>query len=139
MLSSPIVMKLNQLPVPRQVGQAALALLGVAAIHLLAMVLLLAHADEVAEGMRRTNYAGASPVVTHIVYAVLLVLVALGLTLGRWRRGMRIVVTVLLALQLLAHATLPLVVAILPAHAFEIIAVQVASLAVELAALWLLW
>jgi hypothetical protein len=132
-------MNANGSRTPRTVVLAALGLLGVAVIHVLAMGLLLVNAQEVAEGMRRTHYVGGSPVVTHIVFAVLLVLLAGGLALGTGRRWMRIAVTVVLTLQLLAHATLPAVVAILPAHAVEIVAVQAASLVLEIATLWLLW
>jgi hypothetical protein len=120
---------------PGDVRLARGALLVVAAVHLLAIVLLLVNQAAVAEGTSRTNYTGPSQVVVHIVLAVLFALAAAVLP----RRWGRVAATVLLGLQLLAHATLPLVVAMLPAFAAQIVLVQLFSLVFEVAALWLLW
>jgi hypothetical protein len=78
-----------------------------------------------------------SSVVPHVIFAILLPLRAYRLRTGRSRA--RTILTVLLALQIAAHGTLPMVLKVLPGYGAWVIAVQAFSLVFEVAALWLLW
>jgi hypothetical protein len=73
-------------------------------------------------------------VVPHVLIPILLVLRARGLKNRR-----RIFLTVLLGIQLLAHASLPITLHELPGYGAIIIAVQAVSITFELTALWFLW
>jgi hypothetical protein len=116
---------------------AAASLLIVVAVHLLAIWLLSVNQREVTEGMRRVRYTGVSQSLVHIVFAGAFALTALALVRG-WRWS-RLIGTLLLLLQFLAHSTLPLVLAILPTFAIQIVIVQFLSLVFELTTLYLLW
>jgi hypothetical protein len=73
----------------------------------------------------------------HAILPVVFVL--RGRRLLEGRRRTRLIVTFLLGVQLLAHATLPLQLDRLPGYAGWLVAVQSVSLVFELGALWLLW
>jgi hypothetical protein len=90
--------------------------------------------DRIAEQTTSQVWESAVP---HVLIPVLLLWRASGLR-GRRPRA-RIVLTVLLGVQLLAHATLPMTLHQLPGYGPLIIAVQAFSLVFELAALALLW
>jgi hypothetical protein len=135
---------------PRDLRRAFLAVLVVAAVHLVALVLIALHVDVIrgATAAAHPDLAADridaltrsqvfSSVVPHVVLALVLPWRAWALRSGR--RSARIILTVLLGLQLLAHATLPVVLRELPGYAGWVIAVQAFSLVFELLALWLIW
>jgi hypothetical protein len=137
-------------PAPRQVELAVRALYVLAAIHLLALVLVATHhgvltaavaADHPSWSPERVGkVAGSlfrSTLVPHIVLPV--VFLARGRALRSGRRRARTILTALLGLQLLAHATLPLQLRLFPGYGPWIIGVQVVSLVFEAATLYLLW
>jgi hypothetical protein len=135
---------------PQEVRRAAWATCIVAAVHVAALALILTHVDVVRTALAAShpNVTAAkladltqsqvlSSVVPHVVFAIVLPLCAYRLLTGRSRA--RTVLTVLLALQIAAHATLAMVLAVLPGYALWVIGVQAFSLVFEVAALWLLW
>jgi hypothetical protein len=135
---------------PRQVEHAIRALYVVAAIHLLALVLVATHhgvltaavaADHPGWSPQRVDKVAASlfqsTLVPHIVLPV--VFLARGRALRSGRHRTRTVITVLLGLQLLAHATLPLQLRLFPGYGPWIVGVQAVSLVFEAATLGLLW
>jgi hypothetical protein len=135
---------------PTALRRAGLAVGVVAAVHLVALVLVLTHRadilattaadhpdwapDRIAEQASSQVWESVLP---HVLIPVLLLWRASGLRTRRPRA--RIVLTVLLGVQLLAHATLPMTLHQLPGYAPVIIAVQAFSLVFEVAALALLW
>lgn len=135
---------------PREVNRAIVATCVVAAVHLAALVLIAWHVNVIRDALASahpgvttaqlaelTQSQVLSSVVPHVVLAVVLPWRAYRLRSARPRS--RTILTVLLALQLAAHATLPMVLAVLPGYAAWVIAVQGFSLAFEITALWLLW
>jgi hypothetical protein len=133
----------NSRPFPTVLRRAQYAVYAVAAIHVVALLLIVQHRDVIEAAVAAKN-AGADvngavlqSVIPHIILAVLLPLRALRLRSGR--RKSRTVLTVVLAIQLAAHATLPMVLGELPGYAVAVIAVQAVSLAFEITALCLLW
>jgi hypothetical protein len=136
--------------VPRPVRQAATAVLVVAAVHVLALVLLVVnrhalldaataqHPDWTAARLRElADGRFFQSAVPHVVLPVILTVRALALRSGRSRR--RVFLTVLLCIQLAAHATFPLQRQMLPSFTGWLLLVQGFSLVFELAALVLLW
>jgi hypothetical protein len=135
---------------PSSVRRVQQAVAVVVLVHLVALVLLLTHRD-VIHSTVLSDHPGWSPdqvdtqtsslvwqsVVPHVLIPLLLVFRARALKSGRPRA--RTFLTVLLAIQLLAHASLPVTLHELPGYAVIIIAVQTISLIFELSALWLLW
>lgn len=134
----------------RELRWAILCICVVAAVHLAALVLVLTHTDVIRDALANTNpditstrlddlaqTQVVSSVVPHILLPLLLLWRAYRLRQGR--PSSRIWITVLLVIQLLAHATLPMVLAVLPGYEGWVIAVQAFSLVFELATLWLLW
>jgi hypothetical protein len=133
--------------VPTTVRRAQFAIAAVAAIHVLALLLVLTHRDVIA-GAIAAQHPGADvtalaasavwqAAIPHIVLAVLFPLRAWRLRNGR--PSSRIVLTVVLGIQLLAHASLPMVLGELPGYGVWVIAIQAVSLVFEIAALVLLW
>lgn len=135
---------------PHRLELARRCVLVVAAIHLIALALIATHTGafaasvaathgdlgpEAVRGMARTLMLQS--VVPHIVLAVVFILRARALRAGR--RRTRTVLTVLLAVQMIAHATLPITLNQLPDYAPAVIAIQATSLAFEVSALVLLW
>lgn len=136
--------------VPRPLRWAQVAVLIVALVHIAALVLLLTHHDvlhatvvtdhrgrssaEIETQTRRQIVQSAIP---HVVLPPVLTWRAHALTSGRSRA--RIVLLVLLAAQIAAHGTLPLVLHRLPGYAPIVISIQAFSFAFEVAALVLLW
>jgi hypothetical protein len=138
----------DKLPIALRRTQYAVVV--VAAIHVLALLLIFTHRDVIAASLAArhpqatateldalTRSALLQAVLPHVVLAMLLTLRAWRLRNGR--RSGRIALTVMLAIQVAAHASLPIVLAELPGYAAAVIAVQAVSLVFELAALWLLW
>jgi hypothetical protein len=133
--------------VPTSLRRAQLAIFAVAAIHVLALVLVLTHRDVIAAALAAqhpgadadtlANAAVWQAAIPHIVLAVVLPLRAWRLRNGR--RSSRIIVTAVLGIQLLAHASLPMTLSELPGYGASVIAVQAVSLVFEVAALVLLW
>jgi hypothetical protein len=134
-------------PLPTAVRRAQVAVVAVAAIHVLALVLILDHRDVIAAAVAAAHPTGdadaltrsalTQSIVPHVVLALLLPLRAARLRGGR--PGTRRFLTAILVIQLLAHATLPIVLAELPGYGGWVIAVQAASLVFEVAALSWLW
>lgn len=135
---------------PAELRRAVLAVRVVAAVHLAALVLVLTHRDVIAAttaadhpdwmSARIGAQAGAQvwqSAVPHVVIPLLLLWRASTLRTGRPRA--RTVLTVLLGVQVLAHATLPLTLHQLPGYGPAVLAVQAFSLAFEVTALVLLW
>ena len=133
--------------VPTNVRRAQFAIAAVAAIHVLALLLVLTHQDVIA-GALAAQHPGADvdtlaeaavwqSAIPHIVLAILLPLRAR--RLGNGQPKSRIVLTIVLGIQLLAHASLPMVLGELPGYGFAVIAVQAVSLVFEVTALVLLW
>ncbi len=136
--------------VPRSLRWAQVAVLIVAAVHIAALVLVLTHQDEL-HATVATDHPGWLPseietqarqeivqsAFPHVVLPLVLSWRARALTSGRNRA--RIVLVVLLAAQMAAHGTLPLVMQRLPDHAPAVIGIQAFSFAFEVAALVLLW
>jgi len=130
--------------------RAQYAVVVVAAIHVVALALIWMHRDLIAASVatQHPQLTGADldaltrstimqSIIPHVVLAVLLPLRAWRLRQGR--RSTQVVLTVILCLQVAAHASLPIVLAELPGYGAAVIAVQAVSLLFELAALWLLW
>jgi hypothetical protein len=140
-------MQTTAFQLPTAVRRVQYAVLVVAVIHVLALVLVLLHRDVIAGAMAAahptgdvdalTDAAVKQAVIPHVVLAILLPLRAWRLRRGR--TGARTFLTVVLIIQVLAHLTLPMVLAELPGYAGWVIAVQAVSLVFELAALWWLW
>src|SRR5512142_1787590 len=132
---------------PIAIRRTQYAVFAVAAVHVVAIALLLTHRDALHAGQSALHPGGdidaltraalLQSLVPHIVLAVLLPLRAL--RLADRRRKSRVVLTVVLGLQILAHATLPMVVRELPGYGGWIVAVQAVSLVFELGALACLW
>ena len=136
---------MNELPSSVKRVQQAVAV--VVLVHLVALVLLLTHRDVIHSTVLSDN-PGWSPdkvdeqtsslvwqsVIPHILIPILLAIRARGLKNRR-----RVFLTVLLGIQLLAHASLPITLHELPGYGAIIIAVQAVSLVFELTALWFLW
>jgi len=135
---------------PTQLRKAQYAVIVVAAIHVVALFLILTHRDVIAGAIaaahpsatgaeldKLTSAALTQSIIPHVVLAVLLPLRAWRLRGGR--RFGQWFLTVVLAIQLAAHASLPIVLAELPGYGAAVIAVQAVSLVFEVAALWLLW
>jgi hypothetical protein len=135
----------RQFPIVLRRVQYAVAV--VAAIHVVALLLILLHRDVISAAVAARNPGGdvdkltsdavLQGVIPHVVLAVVLPLRALRLRDGRG--SARTWLTVLLAIQLLAHASLPIVLAELPGYGPWVIGVQTFSLLFEVTALWLLW
>lgn len=135
---------------PRQVRYAIGALLIVAAIHLIALALVITHHDVLTAAVaaahptwspQRVNKAASSQywstLIPHIVLPIVFVTRAPALRSGR--RRSRTIITALLGLQLLAHATLPLQLQLFPGYGPWIIGVQAVSLVFEASTIYLLW
>ncbi|WP_433211584.1 hypothetical protein ACQP00_50790 [Dactylosporangium sp. CS-047395] len=111
----------------KNMNRTLAAVLAIAALHVLAIGVTL-----VALGS-----AGIGAIVPHLVLAVLLPIRALKLRGGRPKA--RRILTLVLAIQVVAHVTLPSVIAQMPGYAAPIIALQALSLVCELAAIVFLW
>jgi hypothetical protein len=132
---------------PIAIRRTQYAVFVVAAVHVAAIGLLLTHRDALHAGQLAlhpdgdigalTEAALLQSLIPHVVLAVLLPLRALRLADGR--RRSRIFLTVLLSVQILAHATAPMVVRELPGYGGWIVAVQAVSLVFEAGALAYLW
>jgi hypothetical protein len=120
----------------REVTWAALSLLVIGFIHYLDIFLIAGHRQE-AVSSAMTQYLFNSSTVVHAIFGTLFVLFALLIRTGQ--NWLRILVTGLLVLQLLAHLSLPTIMALLPSEAVFTLTVQAVSLLFELAALFLLW
>lgn len=136
--------------VPRSLRWAQVAVIGVAVLHMAALVLLLTHQDVLRASVAAEHsdwvadqidaLAGqqlAQSAIPHVVLPLVLTWRARALTSGRNRA--RIVLIVLLAAQVAAHGTLPLAMHRLPGYAPAVIGIQAFSFAFEVAALALLW
>ncbi|MER7279828.1 hypothetical protein ABT369_35850 [Dactylosporangium sp. NPDC000244] len=111
----------------KNMNRTLAAVLAIAALHVLAIGVTL-----VALGS-----AGIGAVVPHLVLAVLLPLRAYKLRGGRPKT--RRVLTLVLGIQMLAHAALPSVLAQMPGYAVPIVTLQALSLVCEVAAIVFLW
>jgi hypothetical protein len=135
---------------PNSVKLATGAVYVVAAIHVLALVLVLTHRDVFTDAVvsshpdwsqariddeARSRYL--QTLIPHVILPVVFVLRGRRLLEGKGRT--RVVITALLGLQLVAHATLPIQLHYVPGYGAWLVAVQAFSLVFELAALWLLW
>jgi hypothetical protein len=122
----------------------------VAGVHLVALALIATHADIFASSIAadyphlnahqmhvQTRALLLQSAIPHLVLATALLLRARALNSGRPRA--RMLLTVLLSVQMLAHATLPITLHQLPGYTLTILTVQAVSLAFEIAALTLLW
>lgn len=122
----------------------------VAAIHLLALALVLTHLSTIEEAVRRDNVTWSldrvhqisrqlwiSVAVPHLLFAVIFFVRARKLLSGG--RRARMIVTVLLGVQLAGRLSLPYQLALLPGQGALLLTVQSVSLVFELTALWLLW
>jgi hypothetical protein len=123
------------------------AVLVVAAIHVVALVLIYQHQDVISAALA-AQHPGANiealthdtvlqSAIPHLVLAVLLPVRALRLRPGR--PGSRVVLTVILCIQILAHATLPITLKELPGYEPWIIVIQAVSLVFEVFALYTMW
>jgi hypothetical protein len=135
---------------PTSLRRATLAVGVVAAVHLVALVLVLTHQGDIA-ATTAADHPDWAPdrvaeqassqvwesVLPHVLIPVLLLWRAS--TLRSRRPRARVVLTVLLGVQLLAHASLPITLHQLPGYAPVVLAVQAFSLVFEVAALVLLW
>jgi hypothetical protein len=132
------------------VSRAINCLYVVVVVHLVAAVLLVLHRDVINHAIAAAHptwpAARAGSVATSLFsssLAVHLVLAAVLLIRGRSLRSgrplVRVFITALLVLQLLAHATIRTQLDMLPGYAGWLLAVQGFSLIFELATLWLLW
>ena len=123
-------------PIPREINWVMVSLLVIGVIHYVDIFLIATHRQEAApSGM--TQYLFESSMIVHVVFGTLFILACVAVRTGR--NWLRIVVTVLLVIQVLAHLSLPTLIALLPGEAVAITAVQVISLLFEVAALFLLW
>ncbi|WP_433081226.1 hypothetical protein ACQP1P_45450 [Dactylosporangium sp. CA-052675] len=111
----------------KNMSRTLAAVLAIAALHVLAIGVTL-----VALGS-----AGIGAAVPHLVLAVLLPLRAYKLRGGRPKA--RRILTLVLGIQILAHAALPGVIAQMPGYAVPIVALQALSLVGEVAAIVFLW
>ncbi|WP_433053147.1 hypothetical protein [Dactylosporangium sp. CS-033363] len=111
----------------KNMNRTLAAVLAIAALHVLAIGVTL-----VALGS-----AGIGAIVPHLVLAVLLPVRALKLRGGRPKA--RRILTLVLAIQVVAHVTLPSVIAQMPGYAVPLVALQALSLVCELAAIVFLW
>jgi hypothetical protein len=131
--------------------RAARCLLLLAVINVAALIEFLIRAPLVAAAIRhrdqhRLPAQEVSRIITamvtgssaaHVVFAVLFVWLAVKVRGGRpWARW---VATVLVALEMLDHLSIPLLTSLLPSVAGEIIVVQAVAFVFEVAALILLW
>lgn len=116
-------------------------------VHLVALVLLLTHRD-VIHGTVLADNPGwsaekvdeqANSLVLQSVVPHVLIPLLLAFRLRSLKAHKRTFLTVLLAIQLLAHASLPITLHELPGYDGAVIAVQAVSLVFEVSALWLLW
>jgi hypothetical protein len=137
-------------PIPRHVRYAIRALFLVAAIHLVALALVITHHDVLTASVA-AHHPGWSPhrvdrvassqfqstMIPHVVLPIVFVTRARALRSGR--RRTRTIITALLGLQLLAHATLPLQLQLFPGYGQWIIAIQAVSLTFEASTIYLLW
>jgi hypothetical protein len=132
---------------PTAVRRSQLAVFAVAAIHVVALVLLYSHRDVIHAAIA-AQHPGADvdaladsalwqSIVPHVVLAILLPVRALRLASGRKRS--RTILTVILGIQIAAHATLPMVLNELPGYAMPVVLVQAVSFVFEVSALVLLW
>lgn len=136
--------------VPGTVRQATTAVFVVAAVHVLALALLVInrHALVVAAANQHPDWTATrvqtladdrflQSVVPHAILAIVLTVRALAVRRGRARgRGF---LTAVLVLQLLAHATFPFQAQMLPTFIGWLLLVQGFSLVFEVSALWLMW
>jgi hypothetical protein len=136
--------------VPITVRRATSAVFVVAAVHVLALTLLVInrHALVVAVADQHPDWTATrvqtladdrfvQSVVPHVILAIALTIRALAVRRGRTRgRGF---LTVVLVLQLAAHATFPFQAQMLPTFVGWLLLVQGISLVFEVSALWLLW
>jgi hypothetical protein len=135
---------------PRQVRYGIVALLIVAAIHLIALALVITHHNVLTAAVAAAHPTWSftrvdqvassqfwSTLIPHIVLPIVFVARARGLRSGR--RRTRTIITALLGLQLLAHATLPLRLQLFPGYGPWIIGVQAVSLVFEASTIYLLW
>jgi len=132
---------------PIAIRRTQYAVFAVAAVHVVAIALLLTHRDALHAGQPAlhpgadidalTRAALLQSLIPHIVLAVVLPIRAL--RLADRRRRSRVVLTVVMGLQVLAHATVPMAVRELPGYGGWIVAVQAVSLVFEVGALAYLW
>jgi hypothetical protein len=135
---------------PREVAYAIRALFVVAAIHLVALALVITHHDVLTAAVAahhpdwspdRVGQVASSQfqstLIPHIVLPIVFVTRARALRSGR--RRTRTIITALLGLQLLAHATLPLQLQLFPGYGPWIIGIQAVSLMFEAGTIYLLW
>lgn len=135
---------------PRSIRRTGAAVAVIAGIHLLALLLIIAHHDVLRasvaadhpdltlariDGLARSQLLQSA--LPHILVPALLLWLAHRLATARPQVRTRL--TIVLVIQVLAHATLPLVLHRLPGYGMSIIAVQTCSLMFEITALTLLW
>lgn len=135
---------------PASLRWASYAVFVVAAVHLVALVLLMTHQDVIrssvvadhpgwtgAQVARQTRTLVTQSLIPHIVLPLILTVRGSRLLAGRARgRGL---LTTVLVIQVLAHATLPISLHELPGYATPLVAVQAFSLVFEVTALVGLW
>jgi hypothetical protein len=135
---------------PRHVRYAIRALYVVAAIHLVALALVITHHDVLTAAVASAHPTWSpdrvdqvaslqfqSTLIPHLVLPIVFVIRTRALRSGR--RRTRTIITALLGLQLLAHATLPLQLPLFPGYSPWIIGVQAVSLVFEASTICLLW
>ncbi|NEA35646.1 hypothetical protein [Streptomyces sp. SID13031] len=139
---------MNELPRSLKLVQRAVGV--VILVHLVALILLLTHRDVIHGTVLADNPGWSADqvddqthslvlqsAIPHVLIPLLLAFRAKALKSRKSRT--RIFLTVLLGIQLLAHASLPITLHELPGYGAAVIAVQAVSLVFELSALWLLW
>ena len=135
---------------PRPVRYGIGAVLVVAAIHLIALALVITHRDVLTAAVAAAHPTWSSgrvdqvassefwsTLIPHILLPIVFVARARALRSGR--RRTRTIITALLGLQLLAHATLPLQLQLFPGYGPWIIGVQAVSFVFEASTIYLLW
>jgi hypothetical protein len=123
----------------------------VAAIHIAAFFLLLMYQQEIAATIHQLhlnftveayteqyNSAVITPCMVHIVLSLIFLLILRSLY-RKPTRAIRIRLTILLVIQILAHATIPITISTLPSQTVAVILVQSVSFIFELCALYFLW
>lgn len=137
--------------IPTSIKRAGLAVGVVSAIHVIALILLQTHSQEISATIHQLRpnmsaetfqqaytQAVTTPSIVHIVLPILLLLAMRSVWVKKTPFS-RMCLSLLLLIQILAHATIPITVATLPQEATTVIAVQGLSFVFELAALIWLW
>lgn len=122
--------------VPREINWVMLCFIVIGVIHYVAIFLIATHRQD-ADLSPLTQNIFESSMIIHVIMGTIFILMRIVIRTGR--NWLRILATVLLVIQLLAHLSIVTLIRLLPDQAVPTIAVQAISLVFELAALFLLW